>query len=186
MPHNTYCLLDTETTGISGKRDEIIDIAIIKIKDGKIIDQYETLVRPNARISSFIQNYTGITNDMVLDAPRFHEVADNVQEFLSDGVLVAHNVGFDFSFLRHEFERMGRLFDTPRLCTVKLSRHLYPQFPKHGLDAIIERYDIDCSARHRAMGDTEVLWEFWQLLNQEFAQEDLSKALKNIMTHPKK
>jgi len=181
MPNRVYCLLDTETTGISGKRDEIIDIAILKIQNGQIIDQYESLVQPRAQISNFIENYTGITNEMVVGAPKFPAIADEVLDFLEEGVLVAHNVGFDFSFLRYEFDRVNIDFQTPRLCTVQLSRRLHPEYPKHGLDAIIERYDIDCSARHRAMGDTEVLWEFWQIMNNKFEQDEFYRMVSGLI-----
>lgn len=183
MIAQTFCLIDTETTGISGKKHEIIDIAILKVCNGTIVDRYESLVKPKNPINGFIQNYTGISNQMVADAPSFAHIADEVENFLSDGIFVAHNAGFDHSFLKNEFARIGREFERPRLCTVKLSRHLYPEYPRHGLDAIIERFEIECKARHRAMGDTEVLWEFLQILNNNFDQKEVGSAMRQLITH---
>ncbi|MCZ7653162.1 MAG: exonuclease domain-containing protein [Rhodocyclaceae bacterium] len=131
-----------------------------------------------------IQGFTGISNEMVRGAPRFADLADEVFARIEGGLFVAHNARFDYGFLKNEFKRLGREFQPRVLCTVKLSRALYPEHHRHGLDALIVRHNLACDARHRALGDARVLWEFVQLAYREKPAEAIQAALKKAMKTP--
>jgi DNA polymerase-3 subunit epsilon len=117
---------------------------------------------------------------MVAGAPRFADIASLVLEKLRGPVFVAHNARFDYSFLRTEFRRLDMNFSAPVLCTVKLSRRLFPQFPRHSLDAVMERHQLTCTARHRALGDAQVLSAFWSKLRDEVSAERLAAAAQAV------
>ena len=153
----THVYLDLETTGATPLRDRITEIALIRYEDGIEVSRWETLVNPGISIPPFIQQLTGITNEMVQNAPSFKEVAGELLDYLDGAVLCAHNARFDHGFLKNEFKRIGIDLRQKVLCTVKLSRKLYPEHKSHALDAVINRHGLTCIARHRAMGDTEVL-----------------------------
>ena len=142
------------------------------------------MVNPGMGIPPSIQGFTGITDAMVAGAPPFAELADGVRALLADCVFVAHNARFDYGFIKNEFRRIGQDFDAPVLCTVKLSRALYPQFHRHGLDALIERHGLTCTARHRAMGDTEALHQFAGIVAGQFERDVLDAAIVKAMKAP--
>ncbi len=152
-----YVLLDLETTGATAVSDRITEIGLVRYENGIEVKRWQTLVNPEMHITPFIQRITGIDDEMVKDAPLFKDVAHELLEHLHGAVLCAHNVRFDHGFLKSEFKRLGITLRQKVLCTVKLSRLLYPEHKSHGLDAIIARHAIHCSARHRAMGDVEVM-----------------------------
>lgn len=160
-------LLDLETTGASPARDRITEIGLVEIGPG-LPDPargedpltWSTLVQPGIPIPPFISGLTGIDDDMVSTAPRFADLAAELARRLEGKVLVAHNVRFDYGFLRAEFERAGIPFSLPALCSAKLSRKLYPQYPRHNLDSLIARHGLHCSERHRALGDARVIADF--------------------------
>ena len=129
--------VDLETTGGHAVRDRVIEAGIVLIRDGEVIEEFSTLVNPGIRIPRAIQQFTGISEAMVADAPRFAEVADELMSRLEGRLFVAHNARFDYGFLRSEFRRLGRRFSAPRLCTVRLSRALFPEDHGHSLDALI-------------------------------------------------
>ncbi len=137
------------------KRDKITEIAIVIHDGSQVIDSYETLVNPERSIPEFISRMTGITNEMVADAPRFCEVAKDIVEFTEGSVFVAHNARFDYGFIREEFQRLGYTYSRKQLCTVRLSRQVFPEIGKYGLDKLIKHFDIKVKNRHRAMGDVE-------------------------------
>lgn len=176
--------IDVETTGAHPVRDRVTEIAILRVEHGEVVARWESLVNPGMSIPGMIQDLIGITNAMVADAPRFDALADTVAALLEGCVFVAHNARFDYGFIRNEFGRIGRDFDAPVLCTVKLSRALYPEHHRHGLDALIERHGLVCDARHRAMGDTEVLWQFARLVADNFATDALARAADRAMKAP--
>ncbi|HRB28869.1 MAG TPA: exonuclease domain-containing protein [Nitrosomonas sp.] len=155
-----YVLLDLETTGATPTQDRITEIGLIRYENGIEVGRWNTLINPEVNISPFIQRLTGITQSMVKNAPTFFEVPNILLDWVDDAVLCAHNVRFDYGFLKNEFKRIGITFQKKLLCTVKLSRKLYPQHKGHGLDAIIERFKLVCENRHRAMGDTEMMAAF--------------------------
>lgn len=177
-------LVDVETTGANPVRDRVTEIAILRIERGELVDRWESLVNPGCSIPPLIQRLIGITDAMVADAPRFADIADEVRKRLEGAVFVAHNARFDYGFLRSEFGHLGQSFEAPVLCTVKLSRALYPEHHRHGLDALIERHGLHCAARHRAMGDTEVLWQFARLVTAGFPAEVLARAVERAMKAP--
>ena len=150
-----YAIIDIETTGSQPAQDRITEIAIF-IHDGeKVIDQYNTLINPQRPIPYFISQLTGITDDMVHDAPKFYEVAKDIVEFTDGKVFVAHNVRFDYSFIKKEFADLGFTFQRKTLCTVRLSRSLIPGLPSYSLGKLCHSIDIPLNQRHRAIGDAE-------------------------------
>ncbi|MCP2041398.1 DNA polymerase-3 subunit epsilon [Neisseria sp. HSC-16F19] len=155
-------VVDLETTGGHFHNDRITEIAIWRFANGQA-GRHEWLVQPQQPISRFITELTGISNEMVADAPVFAELAPELLPLLQGHILVAHNSRFDYSFLRHEFARAGHAFAAPTLCTVQLSRRLYPQYHKHNLDSIIERFAIATDTRHRAWADVAALLDFLRL-----------------------
>ena len=175
-----YVLLDLETTGATPLKDRITEIALIHFKDGVEVDRWQTLVNPQTNIPDFIQNLTGITNKMVEDAPTFEQVAGELLDYLDDAVMCAHNVRFDHGFLKAEFKRIGITLKQKVLCTVKLSRKLYPQYKSHGLSAIIERHHFTCSQRHRAMGDVEVMAQLIDLAKRARGLDALEAAVAEL------
>ena len=146
-------IVDIETTGGSAKKHAITEIAIIQIEDGKEVDRYETLINPMVLIPSRITDITGITNEMVADAPAFHEVANEIWKRTHDRIFVAHNVNFDYGFIREQFSRLGAHWRPKRLCTVRLSRKLIPNLYPYSLGKIADQLGEKIDDRHRAMGD---------------------------------
>ncbi len=177
----SYVLLDLETTGATPLRDRITEIALIKYENDEEVSRWQTLVNPEVPISGFIQQLTGINNDMVANAPTFKQVAGELLHYLKDTVLCAHNVRFDHGFLKNEFKRIGIDLRQKVLCTVKLSRKLYPQHRSHGLDAIIARHELVCESRHRAMGDVEMMVAFLHAARQELGSIAVSKAAEALL-----
>jgi DNA polymerase-3 subunit epsilon len=172
-------LLDLETTGASAARDRIIEIGLVHFKRGRVVEQWSTLVDPQTRLSPFIEAYTGIHQAMLVRAPRFAEIAGELRQHLAQGLLVAHNARFDYSFLQHEFARIGETYQAAQLCTVKLSRKLFPAEKRHNLDAIIARHQPHCSNRHRALGDAGVLADFLCDLPRRCPAETIDRAIQS-------
>jgi DNA polymerase III subunit epsilon len=183
LPHDLV-FVDLETTGGNAALHRITEIGIIRVKNGELVDEWSSLVNPDCLIPAYIEAFTGISNEMVAGAPRFAEIAALVLEKLGGSVFVAHNARFDYSFLRSEFRRLDRHFAAKVLCTVKLSRRLFPQFARHNLDAVMERNGLTCSARHRALGDARVLCDFWFKLRREVPETRLLAAAQIVLgTH---
>ena len=178
-----YAFVDLETTGGSAQHDRITEIAIIRV-EGESVTRYQSLINPQQHISPFIESITGISNAMVAAAPEFADVADEVWAWLQDCVFVAHNVRFDYGFLKQAFERVNKNFQPEQLCTVKLSRRLYPEHKHHGLDQLIQRHGLRMSQRHRAMADADAIYQFWQLVQREFDDETLQAACLKVMNKP--
>ncbi|MBP2282435.1 DNA polymerase-3 subunit epsilon [Flavobacterium sp. CG_23.5] len=155
MKKQEYAIVDIETTGGNASHSRITEIAII-IHDGiKVIDRWETLVNPEKDIPPAIFALTGITNEMVSNAPVFDTISDKVFELLSDRIFVAHNVNFDYSFVRHELERAGLKWTAKKLCTVRASRKIRPGLLSYSLGRLCNSLDIDLENRHRAGGDAD-------------------------------
>ena len=182
--------VDLETTGGNAAFHRVTEVGIVRMAHGEVVEEWSSLVNPECRIPGYIEAFTGITNAMVAEAPRFADIATVVLEKLraprqhpAQGapVFVAHNARFDYSFLRTEFRRLDMTFSARVMCTVKLSRRLFPEFPRHSLDAIMERYQLTCSARHRALGDARVLGDFWRRLRSEVPDSLLTAAAKAVL-----
>jgi len=155
----------------------VIDVAVIGVT-GDVVDfEWQTLVNPGVRIPAGITALTGIDNEMLADAPPFERIARELHERLEGRVFVAHNVRFDYGFIRREFGYLGTNWRSPNLCTVRLSRALYPEMPRHNLDAVMERHGITVENRHRAMPDAQVLLSFWRKLRAAWPADELQGAL---------
>jgi DNA polymerase-3 subunit epsilon len=170
-----FVMLDLETTGGSAVHDRITEIAAVRVENGLEVARWSTLVNPGVSIPPFIQSLTGITNTMVEDAPTFAQVAPTLLDLLDGAVFVAHNVRFDHGFVVNELARLEKPLKVKTLCTVRLSRKLYPQHKGHGLDAIMQRHGLCTQARHRAMGDVEVVLQWLQLARAELGAEVLQR-----------
>ncbi len=182
LPSVTY--LDLETTGATPLKDRITEIALVRFDNGVEVARWQTLVNPEQPIPPFIQQLTGIDNDMVANAPTFAEVSDKLLSFLEGSVLAAHNVRFDHGFIKSEFKRLNYTLRQKVICTVKLSRLLYPEHRSHGLDAIMQRHNITTVARHRAMGDVESVLAFLDSAKLELGDAAIINAAEQLMRGP--
>ena len=175
--------VDLETTGANFANDRIIEIGLVKVSQHEVYE-WSSLVNPGQPVSTFITGLTGIDSTMVESAPRFAQIADEVLEKLRGCLFVAHNARFDYSFLKQEFKRLGIEFRATNLCTVKLSRKLFPEHHRHSLEALVGRYNIPVTGRHRALADARVLWELWQRWHQLLAPEIIRERLDTIIGRP--
>ncbi len=152
MKHR-YAVVDLETTGGIPKRDKIIEIGIVVFDGKEIVGSFQSLINPERTIPANITRITGITNEMVEDAPKFYEVAKKVIEMTESCIFVAHNVRFDYGFLIHEFKSLGFTYTRRNLCTVKLSRKTFPSLSSYSLGNLIQYFGIEVNNRHRAYDD---------------------------------
>jgi DNA polymerase-3 subunit epsilon len=150
-----WVVVDLETTGGSPKRGHrVTEVAAVAVSNGEIAETYSTLVNPDRAIPGMITSLTGITQEMVAGAPRFHEVAERVSGAIEGRVFVAHNAAFDWRFMCHEMERATGFSPNGRqLCTVRLARKLLPELPSRGLDALALYFGVEIVSRHRALDD---------------------------------
>lgn len=176
-----FAFVDIETTGPNSKKDKVIDVSVKIVENNQLISSFDSLVNPKRYIPSFIQNFTGIKPEMVENQPVFNEIAEDLFNILDGCIFVAHNVRFDYNFLKAEFERAGISFNASKLCTVKLSRKLFPEFKRHNLDSIIERYGFKIDLRHRAEADCLALVQFWDYLHQNLKEDHLKNAIEEQM-----
>ena len=176
-------ILDLETTGGHFYADRITELAFLHFWQGKIT-AVQQLVQPNMPISGFVRDLTGISDEMLLGQPTFAEFAPQVLPLLRGSLLIAHNSRFDYTFLRHECRRNGLTFATAGLCSVQLSRKLYPEFFKHNLDSIIERHGLAVVSRHRAMSDVLAVAEYLQLALREKGAPMLGQLMRQLANPP--
>jgi len=179
---NQLIFLDIETTGLNPYVDRIIEIGAHVYEKGKSIKNFSTLINPGQAISEHITRITGIGTSMLKNAPRFEDISDELFSLLQDNIFIAHNVGFDYSFMQSEFKRLGIAYTSRRLCTVKLSRYLFPEHKRHNLDSIITRHAIICTNRHRASDDAEAIMKFYDLVSRSTAPEKFVEAISNSRT----
>ena len=175
--------VDLETTGATITTDCITEIGIVEV-DADGMREWSSLVRPAVRISPFIESLTGISNDMVADAPLFEQLAEELHARLEGCLFIAHNARFDYGFLKNAFRRAGIDFKPAVLCTVKLSRKLFPGFGRHNLDSLIERHRLPVTQRHRALGDARLIWHFWQTLYRTLPAEQIAAAVQTLTARP--
>ncbi|CAL8474749.1 exonuclease domain-containing protein [Caballeronia sp. S22] len=179
FPSKPIVFVDLETTGATFGVDRITEIGIVEAGPSGI-SQWSSLVNPQKPIPAFVQQLTGITDAMVRDAPTFEQLASGLLERLNGRLFVAHNAHFDHGFLKGEFRRMGLRFAPDVLCTVQLSRAIYPAESRHGLDALVERHALVPSARHRALADADLLWQFWQHLHRANTHDVMRAHLERV------
>ena len=168
-----YAVLDIETTGGKYNEEGITEIAIHLFDGHKVIDKFISLVNPEKTIQPFVVNLTGINNNMLRTAPKFHEIAKRIVEITEGSILVAHNAQFDYRILRTEFRRLGHNFERKTLCTVDLSKKLIPDAESHSLGKLVRSLGIAVSDRHRANGDALATLKLFKLL----LTKDLNKSI---------
>lgn len=160
---NKYIVIDTETTGLSHYSNEIIEIAAIKIENGKIIDEFQTLVKPHNLISPNITRITGITNDMVKNSPDILDVLPDFFKFIGDSPLVGHNITFDLRFLN---SYLGENLTNLLADTMLIARKKLPNLDNHKLETIIKHLDIADNQDHRALSDCNITHKVYELLSK--------------------
>lgn len=173
-----YAIVDIETTGGHASANGITEIAICIHNGKKVVERYSTLVNPGRDIPIYISALTGITNDMVQKAPPFEDVAHDVYHLLNNNIFVAHNVNFDFSFVRHHLAAAGYELRCNKLCTVRLGRKIMPGLPSYSLGKLCRHLNINNESRHRAAGDAEATAQLFSLLLQKDTSEHIKSALK--------
>ncbi|HBG69216.1 MAG: hypothetical protein A2W93_04250 [Bacteroidetes bacterium GWF2_43_63] len=179
-----YAVCDIETTGGNNRAGKITEIAIFLVEDGKIIDEFSSLINPERPIPPFITQLTGITDAMVEDAPKFYEVAARIVEITKDAIFVAHNVSFDYNFIVTEFARLGYVFKSDKFCTLANSRKLIPGHASYSLGNLCESLNIPLHDRHRAAGDARATVDLFLML-EEIGIPDSPKVLQTqLKLHP--
>lgn len=167
-----YCVFDFETTGVSARSDKVIEIGMARIKKGKIVETFSSYINPGRPVPYYITTITGITNSDVEDAPYFEEVYPKIKEFMSDSVLVAHNLSFDIAFLRNEcMASENEMIPNEAICTLKLARKLFPALPSKSLGNIVKHFKIRHRDVHRGLGDAtatgKVLIKMFKTLRED-------------------
>lgn len=184
MLPDKIAFVDVETTGGSLRGDRVIEIGVVRIENNKIVKEFKTLINPERYLPEEITLLTGITKHELEGSPTFSDIKEQLLEIMDDCVMVAHNVRFDYSFLKNEFKLFGIEFSPKHFCTVKLSRALFPSMHRHNLDAIIDHFKLECPQRHRAFDDALVLWQFYQKVLDQFPEAVLVDAIKKGMKSP--
>ncbi len=174
-----YAIIDIEATGGSAQKDRITEVAIF-IHDGKrVLDRFSSLVNPQRHIPPFISKLTGITNEMVANAPMFADVAQRIFDITEGAIFVAHNVKFDYSYIKAEFKRLGMRYQRERLCTVDLTRKVFPHLPSYGLGNVTKHLNIPIEDRHRAAGDAAATVQLFERLLSSGAERYISRQLNH-------
>lgn len=174
--------VDIETNGGNGPRGRITEIAIIRVEDGEVCDTYTTLVNPGSPLPRWITNLTGITDADLVHAPYFEDIAADVARIMDGAIFVAHNVRFDYSFVKRQLEASGYAFRPKLFCTVRMSRALYPEHKGHSLEKIITRHSIAVDSRHRAYDDAKATYDYARLAIEQKGHEAF---LANVATQLK-
>ncbi len=182
--HSPLAIVDVETTGMSYKNGGVIDVGILRIEQGQVVQTMRQLINPGTSLPAFITQLTGISNDDITGAPTFTEVAQDVYDLLEGCIFVAHNARFDYAFIKEELGRAGYQFKPRLLCTVKLSRALYPHYRSHKLDALIERFAIPILERHRAFADAEATWKALQCMVEQHDEAIINQQVRLQLRQP--
>lgn len=183
-----FTIVDVETTGGSPFFNRVIEIGLLRVEKGEVVEEYRQLFNPGMALPEFISEMTGITDADLVGAPHFEDLAEEILGKFENAIFVAHNSQFDFSFLKEEFRRAGLAFNVPQLCTVRLSRVLYKQHKHHNLTAVIERFGFECENRHRAFDDAKVLWDFLRHVHGPASGLDAGavvKAMRQVLRGPR-
>ena len=182
-PSEPLIFVDLETTGANFANDRVIEIGLVEV-DAHGAREWSMLVNPGIPIPPFITHLTGIDTSMVERAPEFAQIAPVILEKLRGKLFIAHNARFDYSFLKREFLRLGINFRANSLCTVKLSRKLFPEHHRHSLETLVARFGIQVEERHRALADARVLWELWQRWHEMKSAETIRQTIDTIVGRP--
>lgn len=165
-PNQPYAVVDIETTGGNHAYHRITEVGIVKLQNGQVIGRFQSLVNPQRNIPQSITRLTGISNDMVADAPVFEALADSIEAFVEGCVFVAHNVNFDYGFIKQEFARLERNFRMPKICTVREMRRAVPGLKSYSLAALTAHFDIAMAQHHRALSDANAAAELLKIIHQ--------------------
>ncbi|MFM2587509.1 PolC-type DNA polymerase III [Vibrio sp. TBV020] len=180
---NSVIVLDFETTGLSPNMgDRAIEIGAVKLINGEVVDTFQELMNPGFRVSSFIESYTGITNNMLASAPSCEEVMSRFSDFIADDNLVAHNASFDKRFLDAEFERINLGYQGEFACSLLVSRRLNQEAPSHKLGDLVRYKNIDNDGVfHRALADSQMTAKLWLLMLEEMEQQGIHQPSFSFM-----
>ncbi len=181
-PNQIYVVVDLETTGGSSQFNRITEIEAVKVQGGEIIEEFQTLVNPGRSIPQNITQITGITNDMVADAPRFSEVAEKFDEFTKNAIFVAHNARFDYGFIQQEFLRLGENYVRPQMCTVQAMRKNFPGLNSYSLKNLTQHFMISLDQHHRALCDAKAATELLFLINGK-RTPNADKVINKLAQH---
>jgi DNA polymerase-3 subunit epsilon len=173
-----FAIVDIETTGSYKSTHAITEIAIIVHDGKKITDTFQSLINPESTVSPYVSRLTGITNEMLRDAPKFYEVAKQIWNMTDEAAFIAHSVQFDYSYIREEFKNLGADFRRNKLCTVRLSRKIFPGYPSYSLANICTHLGIKIENRHRAMGDAAATATLFEMCLANDKENIVSKSLK--------
>jgi DNA polymerase III subunit epsilon len=172
-----YAIVDIETTGSYSAANGITEISIQVFDGTAVVEKFETLINPGQTIPDYIQAMTGISNEMVSDAPSFADIAEKIYNILHDKIFIAHNVNFDYSFIHGHLRAHGFELNSKKLCTVRLSRKIFPGFPSYSLGKLCQSLGITINGHHRAGGDTEATVKIFQLLLANDKENHIQKSL---------
>ena len=175
LKDTTYCVFDLETTGFSFRTEKITEIGIMKIRNGEVIDTFESFVNPGKPIPKKVQDVTHITDDMVKDAPKIEEILPKVMEFFGDSVLVAHNADFDTGFIRYNCQQLGYKFENTYLDTLALAKNLFPNYKKYKLGVIAENLGIEVLVAHRALDDVDTTVKVFNIMCKMLEDSGIEK-----------
>jgi DNA polymerase III subunit epsilon len=183
ITEGSFVVVDVETTGLNPVEDRITEIAMMKVQNGILVDEFSTLINPLVTIPASITKLTGIDNLMVADAPTAREVAPTIASFLTESIFVAHNAAFDWGFVSQTVMRERQIeISNPQLCTVKLSRKILPHLPSKSLGPVTSALNITIPERHRASGDAYatalVLVKFLSYLQRQNNIQTVGELLK--------
>ena len=174
-------ILDFETTGLKSKSERVIEVGVLRIENNEVVAKFEALINPEKPINQFVQRLTGITNDDVSSAPKFVDIADQLEEILQGTIMVAHNAKFDVAFLLAELERIQRRRKIKYLCSVQLSRKVFNEYKSHSLDAIIKRYNLKLDNRHRALDDARYVYELLKIIKRQYTPDVFNNIFEQMI-----
>ncbi|WP_026971577.1 3'-5' exonuclease [Aliagarivorans marinus] len=187
---NSLIVLDFETTGLSPDQgDRAIEIAAVKLQRGQVVDEFQALMNPGRRVNSFIESYTGISNEMLSSAAPCEQVMGEFYQFIGDTPLLAHNASFDMKFLNGEFARIGLSCNSPALCSLLTARRLLPDAPNHKLGTLVDYLGIDHDGQyHRALFDAQMTAQVWLAMLEQIEQAypDVTPSIELMMALAKR
>ncbi|MBU0475882.1 MAG: GIY-YIG nuclease family protein [Bacteroidetes bacterium] len=179
-----FAVLDFETTGTSGRHNRAIEIGIVRVKNGEILETFQSFINPGTHVPYYITSLTGITNDDVHDAPFFEDLTSQIIDFIGDSILVAHNMPFDYSFLQNEFMRADVLLPkNETLCTLKLARKLYPELKSKSLGNLVQHFGIRHKNVHRALGDAMVTAKLLIKMTNQLQEDQNITKLNELLAY---
>ncbi|MCG6915003.1 3'-5' exoribonuclease, partial [bacterium BMS3Abin03] len=182
-----FSVIDVETTGLSARTNRIIEIGIVKVKNLKVTDRYETLINPGTYIPDYITQLTGITEEDVFDAPFFEDIAEEVKQFIGDSVLSGHNLPFDHSFFSSEFLRCGlEPLYNEQVCTLKIARRIFPELKSKSLSSVTQFLNLRNPSSHRALADAEVTARILIKMIKKLKKESNIKTIDDLIGFQRK